>query len=159
MQKGKVVLGVIFAPIENKLYVARKDNKGAYLNGKPIEVSQTEDLREVVLGCDWAWDLKKRGNIVNWLGKVADKVRRVASQGSGVADLASLAAGKIDVYFHSGVKPWDVAAAGFIIQKAQGVVTDIDGSPWSPFKSEILATNGKLHNKILSLLGPKPIKY
>lgn len=159
MRKGEVVLGIIYAPIENKLYVARNGKEGAYLNGNPIEVSQTENLREVVLGCDWAWDLKKRGNIVDWLGKVADKVRRVASQGSGVADLASLAEGEMDVYFHSGLKPWDSAAALIIIQKAGGRVTDVDGSAYNPFKKEILATNGRLHDKFLTLLGPDPIKY
>lgn len=159
MQKGEVVLGVIYVPLADKLYFARQGKDGANLNGQPIRVSATEDLREVVLGCDWAWDLKKRVNIVDWLGKVSGHVRRIASQGSGVADLASLAEGKMDVYFHSGIKPWDVAAAGFIIQKAGGRVTDIDGSDWSPFKKEILATNGRLHAKILSLLGPSPVKY
>lgn len=117
MQKGEVVLGVIYAPIENKLYVARNGKEGAYLNGKQIYVSETNDLREVVLGCDWGWDLKKRANIVDWLGKVSDKIRQVASRGSAVADLASLAEGRMDAYFHSGLKPRDTAAALIIIQK------------------------------------------
>jgi len=48
-----------------------------------------------------------------------------------------------------------MAAASLIIEKAGGRITDVDGSPWSPFRSDILATNGHLHDKILTLLGPK----
>lgn len=159
LQRGETVLGAIYAPVEDKFYFASKDKDGAYLNGRQVHVSKTKDLREVVLGCDWGWDLKKRSNIVEWLDKVADQVRQVASRGSAVADLASLAEGRIDVYFHSGLKPWDTAAAMLIIQKAGGQVSNVDGSDYSPFDKEILATNGKLHRKIKDLLGPKPIKY
>lgn len=159
MQKDQVVLGIAYAPIEQQLYVARSDKEGAFLNGERIHVSNTKNLREVVLACDWGWDLKKRGNIVEWLGRVSGKIRQVASRGSAVADLASLADGKIDVYFHSGLKPWDTAASAFIIQKSGGKVTDVDSGDWSAFKKEILATNGLLHHKILNLLGKNPILY
>lgn len=159
MQKGKVVIGVVYAPMSGQLYLAREDEDEAFLDGKAIHVSETENLREVVVGCDWAWGLEKRKNVVNWLGKVAPHVRQIASRGSAVADLASLAEGKIDVYLHSGLKPWDVAAASLIIQKAGGMVTDVDGSSWNPFKKEILATNDRLQDKFLSLLGPNPTKY
>jgi len=153
MKRGKIVLGAVYLPMLDRFYQAVESEDGAYLNGHPIRVSKTEDLREVVLGTDWGWDLGKRQNVIDWLDKVKDKIRQVQSLGSAASDLAALAAGESDVYFHSGLKPWDVAASGFIIQKAGGKVTDIDGSGWSPFKSEILATNGKLHTRILSLLG------
>ncbi len=87
---------------------------------------------------------------------MAEPGRQIKSMGSTVADLSKLAEGKVDVYFHSGLKPWDTAASAYIIEKTGGSTTDVDGGEWSPFKSEILATNGKLHSKIRQLLGSNP---
>jgi len=72
--------------------------------------------------------------------------------GSAASDLASLAAGRIDVYIHSGLKPWDVAASGLLIKKAGGIVALPDGAEWSPFNPDVLATNGKLFKEISDLV-------
>lgn len=152
MNKGKVVLGAVYVPMRDEFFTARADSDGAFLNGEPIKVSDTRDLRVASVGMDWAWDLEKRKNVHNWLGKVMGEIRQPQSLGSAVADLCRVAQGQSDTYFHSGIKPWDVAAAGFIVQKAGGKVTDIDGSEWTPFKSEILATNGVLHEPIVELI-------
>ncbi len=96
------------APMSNELYWAQQDKDGAFLNGKPIQVSTTNDLNETVLVCDWGWVLKQRLDVVRWLGNIATHVRQIKCMGSAVADLASLARGRIDIYLHSGLKPWDV---------------------------------------------------
>lgn len=152
VDKGISKLGVVYAPLENNLYWAQEDEENSYLNGKPIKVSSTNDLKEVVLGCDWAWDLEKRLNVVKWLGNISIHVRQIKSMGSAVADLAALAAGKIDVYIHSGLKPWDVAASSLLIEKAGGKITTPNSTNWNIFNPEMLASNGILHQKILQLL-------
>ncbi len=152
MDKGETELGAVYLPASDKLYFARSDKEGASLNQSPIQVSQTSDLRETVVACDWAWDLVKRKRVVSWLGQICGSVRQIKSMGSAAADLSSLAEGRIDVYLHSGLKPWDTAAAAFIIQKAGGKVTLPNGSPWSPFNPDILASNSNLQGKILDLI-------
>ena len=72
--------------------------------------------------------------------------------GSAASDLASLANGKIDVYIHSGLKPWDTAAASFLIQKASGKITTPVGDKWNIFQTDILASNKILHYKIMNLI-------
>src|SRR3989344_3293572 len=94
MQEGKVVLGAVYVPMVDRFYIAREDKNGAFLNGQEIHVSETENLREVVLGTDWGWDLKKRQNIINWLNRIKDKIRQIQSLGSAVTDLAALANGE-----------------------------------------------------------------
>lgn len=148
IDKGQPVLGIAYLPISNKLYIA--DEKGAFLNQKPISVSLVSNFKELVLACDWSWDLEKRKDVVSWLGKISSQVRQIKSMGSAVSDLASLAEGKIDVYIHSGIKPWDVAASSLIIRKAGGKVTDINGGEWNIFKSGIVATNGIIHEEIIN---------
>lgn len=152
VDKGVSKLGVVYIPMENNLYWAQEDQENAYLNGKPLQVSTTNDMREAVIGCDWAWDLEKRLRVVKWLGEISTQVRQIKSMGSAVADLASLARGRIDIYLHSGLKPWDTAAASLLIEKAGGKITTPTGAKWDVFQSEMLASNNILHNKILELI-------
>jgi|SRR3989338_8851576 len=152
VDNGIPKLGVVQIPMTGDIYWAQTDLENAFLNGEPIQVSSTDDLRESVLACDWAWGLEKRLNVVRWLGSISTHVRQIKSMGSAVADLASLAAGKIDVYIHSGLKPWDVAASALLIQKAGGKITTPTGRSWDVFQPDMLASNGILHRRILDLI-------
>ncbi len=112
-------------------------------------------MGESVIACDWAWGLEKRLNVVRWLDKISTHVRQIKSMGSGVADLAGLASGRIDGYIHSGLKPWDVAASALLIEKAGGRITTPTGEDWNVFQTDILATNGIIHARILDLINER----
>lgn len=152
VDKGVPILGVIFLPLQNIIYSAQADEDKAILNEKIISVSSVSKLEEIVLACDWSWDLEKRRNVVKWLDNIYDKVRQIKSMGSAASDLASLADGKIDAYIHSGLKPWDVAAAALIIEKSGGKITTPTGDSWNVFDSDIVATNRIIHDQIVKLL-------
>lgn len=151
-RKGVSQMGVVYLPIENKLYWAEADQDGAFLNGEPIKVSSTGDLKESVFCCDWGWNLETRLLLVRWLEKVNVSVRQIKCMGSAVSDLASLADGSVESYLHSGLKPWDVAASALLIEKAGGKITTPGGDKWDVFNPEMLATNGVLHDQILDLI-------
>lgn len=152
VSKGVSQMGVVYLPIENKLYWAEADQDGAFLNDKPIKVSTTGDLKETVFCCDWGWNLETRMMLVKWLGRVNESVRQIKCMGSAVSDLASLADGSVESYLHSGLKPWDVAASALFIEKAGGKITTPSGGKWDIFNPEMLATNGVLHDQILELI-------
>lgn len=152
VDKSQVRLGVIHSPIKKETYWAQEGKRAAFMNGKEINVSKTDSLRETTIACDWAWDLEKRKNVVGWIGKIIGSVRQIKSMGSAVADMASLANGQIDAYFHSGLKPWDMAAASIIIEKAGGQITTPAGEKWDVFNPDILATNKILHQQILKAI-------
>lgn len=152
VDQGRTKLGAILIPLENKIYWAQQDKEQAFCNERAIKVSKTDNMQEVVLGSDWAWDLQKRLKVVAWLKKICTEVRQIKSTGSAVADLAALAEGRIDCYLHSGLKPWDVAASALLIEKAGGKITTPDGKDWDIFNPEILASNSIIHEKVLELL-------
>lgn len=153
LDKGEVQLGVIHAPTyKEQFYEAQADKEEALLNGKQIHISQTSELEQALLACDWAWSMDRRKQLLELLPKIATKARHIKFLGSAVLALASLATGKIDAYIHTGLKPWDVAAAGFIVQKAGGLVTKLDGNKWTPFEDDILASNQLLYKKILEII-------
>lgn len=54
-------------------------------------------------------------------------------------------------YIHSGLKPWDVAAAAILIEKAGGTITTPEGGVWNIFNPDIFATNTVLHKELVQL--------
>lgn len=152
VDKGVSKLGVVYAPVVENMYWAQVDKDAAFLDGNPIKVSITDNMKETVLACDWAWNLEKRLRVVSWLGKICTEVRQIKCMGSAVSDLASLAEGKIDAYLNSGLKPWDVAAGALFIEKAGGKITTPQGETWDVFCSDMLASNGVLHGDLLDLI-------
>mgnify|MGYP001614730618 FL=1 len=90
--------------------------------------------------------------MIRWLEGIAPNVRAIKSMGSAVADIASLGDGVIDAYLHSGVKPWDVAASSLLVENAGGKITTQEGGDWNIFESEIIASNGILHDEMLKML-------
>lgn len=155
VDKGIPRLGVVHIPMTGDTYWAQADQQEAFLNGEPIQVSPIDNLGASVVACDWAWGLEKRLNVVRWLGNISTHVRAIKSMGSAVADLASLAGGRIDAYMHSGLKPWDVAASALLIEKAGGKITTPTGANWDVFQPDLLATNGILHGRILNLINER----
>ena len=115
------VTGLIWQPFTRELFYAEA-GKGAFLNNRPIHVSETpfpsalvavgtapyyEELEDISmkLACDF-------------LHECAD-IRR---SGSAAMDLAYLACGRHDIFFEMMLKPWDYAAGSLIVREAGGLV-------------------------------------
>ena len=47
--------------------------------------------------------------------------------GSAAIDLCYVAAGRMDGFWESDLKPWDIAGGALIVAEAGGRVTDMDG--------------------------------
>lgn len=146
---GKTELAVVHMPVEDLTFWADKATEKAYGDGKELKVSETSEPKKAVVAFDWPWDLQRRHKIVHILGNMTQDVRQMKSMGSAVADLMKLAEGKIDGYFHTGLKPWDVAAASLIVEKAGGVISAIDGGEWDFLTPDLLATNVAIYRRML----------
>ena len=89
-------------------------------------------------------------------GRFLTGARAVRRLGSAAIDLCYVAAGRMDGFWEHRLKPWDVAAGFLIVEEAGGRVTTFDGSPFSPYGEEILATNGHLHRQMMDVLRQGP---
>ena len=121
-EKKEPVAGVIWQPYTRELFYAEKGG-GAYLNGRPIHVSDTPYSRALVAvgTAPYYEELQKPGMAMalNFLHDCAD-LRR---SGSAAMDLAYLACGRLDIFFELRLKPWDYAAGSLILQEAGGMIT------------------------------------
>ena len=149
--QGEVILGVVYDPLRDDLFQAER-GKGAYLNSESLRVSQVESLADALVGLDWARAQAEREVIAQWVARMALQVRTLRTLGAAALGLCYVAAGWLDVYFHSSLKAWDAAAGALIVQEAGGVASDFTGHPWQIGSRRCLASNGLLHDEIQSIL-------
>jgi myo-inositol-1(or 4)-monophosphatase len=89
---------------------------------------------------------------VTQLGKLINRIQGVRRSGSLALDLAYVAAGRVDGHWEFHVKPWDTAAGGLLVQEAGGHVSGVGPEKWTPFASDVVATNGGIHEELLAVL-------
>ena len=65
--------------------------------------------------------------IVGLFGAFVGQARAVRRLGSAAIDLCYVAAGRMDGFWESDLKPWDIAGGALIVAEAGGRVTNMDG--------------------------------
>lgn len=152
LMKGKeIIMGVVYDPLAEQLYYAVKQGK-AYLNDKPIEVSSHSTLLNGYLGFGIPYHLDAKGeqilkNAMLQYGRCSFRIK-----GSAALEICYVAAGVLDCYFHSGLSPWDVAAASFILHCAGGKCSDFSEGNDYIFNREMVASNGVIHREIIDTI-------
>ena len=72
--------------------------------------------------------------------------------GSAALNLAYVAAGRLDAFFSTTLKPWDMAAGALLVTEAGGQVTTLNGGPFDVDVADLLSSNGTLVHSQLSQL-------
>jgi myo-inositol-1(or 4)-monophosphatase len=155
-ENGKIILGVVYNPNLNELFVAEK-GKGAFLTcGKirrRILVSHTHKLSKSLLATGFPYDIRtSKINNLDHFSNFYKKAQAVRRGGSAVLDLCYLAMGRFDGFWELKLSPWDMAAGSLMVEEAGGKVTDFLGGPFNIYLKEILATNGKIHQQMIEVL-------
>ena len=149
MRGGEIVLGVSSAPVYGELSFAER-GRGAYLNGKPMAVSQVATLESAALSSGNIKTLATGGQWMRY-GALVARVNRIRGYGDFL-HYHLLAAGKIDAVIESDVNILDIAACVAIVSEAGGCFTDLSGAPITLQSTSVLATNGHLHDSVLAAL-------
>ncbi|MFC1658382.1 inositol monophosphatase family protein [Candidatus Omnitrophota bacterium] len=147
--RQEVVVGVIYMPRDNELYLAQR-KKGAYLNGRRIRVSGRK-IREATLIFDSSLRYQKK-RMLKGLNKLVDEVFNIRMYGSTVRSLADVAAGKAEAEVEYNDKLWDFAAGLLLVEEAGGRVSDLKGRKWNMKTKGYIASNAKIHNQLLALI-------
>jgi myo-inositol-1(or 4)-monophosphatase len=150
-QKGELVLGVIYAPMLNEMFIGVK-GQGATLNGKPIHVSETPTLRRSLLATGFPYDPEQVGNNISRFVAFLHLAQGLRRDGCAGLNLCSVAMGRFDGFWEYGFGYWDMAAGSVIIREAGGSVTLPDGSPLTGVSHNLVASNGLIHAEILEVL-------
>ena len=145
------VMGVVYVPFTKELFYAI-EGKGAYLNKKRIKVSDETNIKKSFLLFCHGSGRKNVKMAMDFFTKTKTMNEKVRQLGSAGIELCYIASGRADAFFVPGVKPWDIAAGSLIVEEAGGKVTDINGNRYNLYTKEIVASNGRIHRKILNLI-------
>ena len=149
---GELVLGVIYDPTRDECFTAEK-GKGAFLNGKPIKVSQHTHLEQALVAMGFPYDGRGRqSEYLNILSSVISNSRGMRRLGSAALDMAYVACGRFDVFYEYGLHAWDCAAGAVLIREAGGKVSDFKNESEFLENQTILSDNGLLHEQMLGYL-------
>lgn len=148
----EVLAGTVYNPVLNELFCAVK-GKGAFLNGKKIDVSKTSELGISVIATGFAYDKgNSEINNLRQFNAVLPNLQGIRRFGSAALDLAHTACGRLDGYWEAMINAWDISAGVLIVEEAGGSVSDYSGERIDIFKNEIIATNGLIHNELQCLI-------
>jgi myo-inositol-1(or 4)-monophosphatase len=149
---GIAEVAAVYDPTRQELFSAERGG-GAFLNGQPIRVSSAAALVDAMLVTGFPYDVHERvAEIVGLFGAFVGRARAVRRLGSAALDLCYVAAGRLDGFWESDLKPWDIAGGALIVEEAGGRVTDMTGNRFSSRAGSVLATNTPLHDPMLSVI-------
>lgn len=146
--KGEIIVGVVYDPSRDELFVAEK-GKGAYMHGKKTVVSLDGQLSGSLVATGLPAD--RNGALpINLKGihALSPKVRNLRIAGSAALHLAYVAAGRLSGFWEIGLNAWDIAAGALLIQESGGKVTDTEGREYNLAVRNVLATNGQIHDEL-----------
>src|SRR5262249_26304737 len=149
---GVADVAAIYDPNRKELFTAGRGG-GAFLNGAPIHVSSAAQLVDALLVTGFPYDVHTRiEEIVGLFGAFVAKARAVRRLGSAAIDLCWVAAGRMDGFWESDLKPWDMAGGALIVAEAGGRVTDTSGREFTSRGGHVVASNGHLHEAMLHVI-------
>ena len=133
--KEEIVSGLIFDPIKDEMFFAEKD-KGAFLNNQRLRVSKKNSIDDCLFSS-------------NHEGvKFSDLNMRYS--GCAALDLAYVASGRLDGFFHNKINLWDIAAGEILVKEAGGIVNDIH--KFHVNNIDIRASSAAINDKMLKNL-------
>jgi len=133
--KKEIISGLIYDPIKDEMFYAEK-NKGAYLNNQRLRVSQKNLIDECLFSSNH--EGVKFSNL------------NMRYSGCAALDLAYVASGRLDGFFHNKINIWDVAAGALLIEEAGGIVNDL--YKFDQNNIDIRASSGAINDKMLENL-------
>lgn len=151
-RKNELVAGIVFDPNRNEMFRAIR-GAGTTLNGTRVSVSTFETLAESMVVASLPIPADVDDPAVQRFLKVMPAAQSLQRTGSAALNLSYVAAGRMEGYWSTSLKPWDMAAGVLLVEEAGGQISRTDGGAFDVEVPDLLATNGNsLHAELQELL-------
>ncbi len=149
---GELILGVIYDPNRDEMFTAIQ-GEGAKVNGQKIEVSVIDELSSAMCMASLPIKASRENKAVRRFLEVLEAAQTVQRTGSAALNLCAVACGRIDSFWSTSLKPWDMAAGVLIVREAGGKVTTCEDQKFDVNAPNMLASNGtSLHAELSARL-------
>lgn len=141
----QTLVGVVYDPFCDELWTATL-GRPARLNGKVIHVSKRAKMDEAIVSIGFAKSRESLQATLPYFNQLVYRVRKVRMMGAAALALTYVATGRFDGYIERGIRIWDIAAGGLIVECAGGEFwrRAVD----SDYTYRMVTTNGLLRRKL-----------
>jgi len=147
---GEVLTGVNYDPLRGEMFHSAL-GQGAFLGEERINVSSRESIDGAVIGTDASYDHENgTEKTLHMLRKLWPRLSSVRMMGSSALGMSYAASGRLDIYVHYSLQPYDQAAGLLLIEEAGGVVTDRNGYRAMLRSDGIIAASSSLHEEFIN---------
>ncbi len=144
----EITHAVVLDPVHDELFTAVK-GKGAFCNGTQINVSACLNLADALVGT--VFPTRENPKLAAYLptfNALVTQCSGIRRAGACALDLAHLAAGRLDGFWVTSLKSWDVAAGALLVKEAGGRVGDFAGGTQFLRTNEVLAAAPGVFNPL-----------
>jgi myo-inositol-1(or 4)-monophosphatase len=142
------VVGVVYDPFCDELWTAIR-GQPAKMNGKVIRVSDRKALKDCIVSIGFAKSRSTLEKTLPYFNVLVRRVRKIRLMGAAALAMTYVASGRFDAYVEQGIKLWDIAAGGLILECAGGEFWNEPVDNQHTYR--LVANNGYLRNKLQSL--------
>jgi myo-inositol-1(or 4)-monophosphatase len=145
-------VGVVYDPLLDELFHGVRGG-GAFLNERPLRVSEEPELGRGLLATGFAYDRRssEENNVDNFAAFLR-RARALRRDGAAALDLCYVASGRFDGFWELNLHPWDIAAGCLLVEEAGGRTSDLAGGPTPRSGQEVVASNGLVHDAMIAVL-------
>lgn len=159
LHQGQPQCALVYDPCQREFFTATRGD-GAFLNGKPISVSQTPNLADALIAASHPTfvmkEMEDTRRTTRAIAQLLPKVGAFRTFGGVSLQLAYIACGRCDGYWEFGKDLYDWLAGSLLVCEANGVVTTIQGDDLTWGATGILAANSMLHQQLKTEIAPLP---
>jgi myo-inositol-1(or 4)-monophosphatase len=149
---GQLLAGVVYDPLRDYCYRAAA-GEGAWLNGKPLSTSGLSHLSEALLATSFPPRVRRDSPEIAHFVEVMSRCQSVRRMGSAALNFCYVSEGKLDGYWATSNKLWDIAAGVVILREAGGVVSSLEGGPLDlEYPAFVAAATPSLHTELVAAL-------
>ncbi len=149
---GRLAAGVVHDPVRGETFAAAAGH-GATLDGEPIRDSDIARVEDALLVTGFPYDVRERpGRVLPTFEAFLVRAQAIRRDGSAALNLCYLACGRFDGFWESSLSPWDMAAGTLVVREAGGRVSAYDGGEFRLDGRQILASNGAVHEEMMTVL-------
>jgi fructose-1,6-bisphosphatase/inositol monophosphatase family enzyme len=154
VKDSQLQVAITYDPVHNELFTAGV-GLGASLDGKPITASTRENLDAAIIGSDIGYHMESARETLGLFRGLREHVLCLRVLGSAALGIAYVACGRLDIYFHRHLYPWDIASGILLVREAGGHVYNWEWNNARLADKRIIATNGNLSRSFREVLGTK----
>lgn len=151
--QGELVLGIVLEVNRKEMFYAWKGG-GAFLNGDPIHVSNTQNLGDALIATGFPYHVYDHlPPFLRSFEHFTRHSRGIRRWGAAAIDLAYVACGRFDAFYEYGLNAWDIAGGALIVMEAGGMVTNFHGTDDYLFPGDVVAGTPAVANAVQKVVG------